>query len=45
MPRAEQAEYQRVRWSFYLEAALAAGGPTRAKFADALEVPTSRVSQ
>lgn len=45
MPRAEQAEYQRVRWSLYLDALLAAGGPTRARFADALELPTSRVSQ
>jgi hypothetical protein len=45
VPRAEQAEYQRVRWSLYLETQFATGGPTRAKFADALEVPTSRVSQ
>jgi hypothetical protein len=43
--RSDQAEFQRVRWSLYLELQLAHGVPSRAKLAEALDLPTSRISQ
>jgi hypothetical protein len=41
----EQTEFLRVRWSIYLEETLARSDASRAKLAEALGLPTSRVSQ
>jgi hypothetical protein len=41
----EQTEFLRVRWSIYLEEMLAGSDASRAKLAETLGVPTSRVSQ
>jgi len=41
----EQTEFLRVRWSTYLEGLLGSGAASRASIADALDLPTSRLSQ
>lgn len=45
MARATQSEFQRVRWSVFLEETFAGTSASRNRVAEALDLPTSRVSQ